>query len=90
MSFLPYVGIPACLPQVGKPGQPAAIQSRTRRLEESVKHGQNGDTNDQEYAEFDGQFLLHLLDVAFQFIFGDLKFGPDYFKVGLDFVNVML
>ena len=67
----------------------AGMARRTRRLEEFVEHGQNGDADDQQRAEFDGQFLFHLLDVAFQFSFGDLKFGPDCLKVGLDFVNVM-
>ena len=42
-----HSGIPACLPQADKPGQPAAIQYRTRRLEEFVKQGHNGDADDQ-------------------------------------------
>ena len=66
------------------------MSRRTRRLEEFIEHGQNGDADDQQHAEFDVQFLFHLLDVAFQFSFGGLKFGPDYLKVGLNFVNVVL
>ena len=66
------------------------MSRRTRRLEEFVEHSHNGDADDQERAKFDGQFLLHLLDVAFQFSFGDLKLSPDCLKVGLNFVNVVL
>ena len=68
----------------------AGMSGRTRRLEEFVEQSHNGDADDQERAEFDGQFLFHFLDVAFQFSFGHLKFGPDGLKVGLNFVNVML
>ena len=77
------------------------IQEWISRLEEFVKQGHNGDADDQQCAEFDGQFLFHLLDVAFQFSSGDLKigldfvnivlqFGPDLLKVGLDLLNGML
>ena len=68
----------------------AGMSGWTRRLEEFVEHGHNGDADDQQRAEFDGQFLFHLLDAAFQFGFGGLKFGLDYLKVGLDLVNVVL
>ena len=66
------------------------IQYRTRCLKEFVEHGHNGDADDQERDKFDGQFLFHLLDVAFQFGFGDLKFDSDCLKIGLDFINVVL
>ena len=60
------------------------------RLEELVEHGHNGDADDQQHAEFDGQFLFHLLDVAFQFLDIAFQFNSGDLKVGLDFVYVML
>ena len=41
--------------------------------EEFVEHRQNGDADDHDGAEFDGQFLLHFLDIAFQFAFVGFK-----------------
>ena len=61
----------------------AGMSGRTRRSEEFVEQGHNGDADDQQRAELDGEFLFHFLDVAFQFSSGNLK-------VGLDFVNVVL
>ena len=67
-----------------------------RRSEELVEYGHKGDADDQQRTELDGQFLFHLLDVAFQFGFGDLKFvfegefkgffsNQTFIKVGLLF-----
>ena len=45
-----------------------------RRLQEFNKRRQNSGADAEQYAQLDGQLLFHFLDVAFQFVFGYLKF----------------
>ena len=70
---------------------PGSRLCQSGRSEELVEHRQNCNTDDHDYAEFDGELLFHLLDVAFQFGFGYLKlmlqFGLDLLKVGLDLLT---
>ena len=60
------------------------MQARTRRSQESVEQGQNGDADDQKRAELDGQLVFHFPDVTgqvdFQCLDGRLLSGDGQFR----------